>query len=230
MKPELSLVIPARNEEGNIETVVRGTTKVLDDARITHELIVVDDGSTDNTAAVVRTMMQAFPTLKLVSYPNGRGYGAAIRAGFDTAKGNIVGWMDGDNQTDPVIVADLFKVLQKSGCAMAKAVRVVRNESLWRRVQSSMFNLVFRALFGFYCRDVNAKPKLLRRSTERSLHIISSDWFIDAEIVIKLSRAKAPVLEMPIEWNERQRGSSSVNFSTGFEFLKNMGIYRFGRK
>ncbi|MDQ6709842.1 MAG: glycosyltransferase family 2 protein, partial [Candidatus Dormibacteraeota bacterium] len=98
---EISAVLPAYNEEANLEEVVRRTAEALAGCARVSEIIVVDDGSQDGSAAVLDRLKTTYPTLRVVRHPQNRGYGAAVRSGFNAARYSWVFMMDADNQFDP---------------------------------------------------------------------------------------------------------------------------------
>jgi len=98
---EISAVLPAYNEEANLDEVVRRTAEALASCVRTSEIIVVDDGSQDGSAAVLDRLKASYPTLRVVRHPHNRGYGAAVRSGFRAARYPWVFMMDADNQFDP---------------------------------------------------------------------------------------------------------------------------------
>mgnify|MGYP001812576054 CR=1 FL=1 len=96
--PSISLVLPAYNEADNIEPMVAEATPALEANADSHEIIVVDDGSADGTAAVTRRVMESYPNLRLVEHPVNKGFGAAVFTGFTSAKMDWIFYTDADRQ------------------------------------------------------------------------------------------------------------------------------------
>lgn len=224
--PDLSVVMPAYNEASHLEKNITSVAQTLGASAIAYELIVVDNGSTDETQPILARLAAANPRIMPVSLAQNAGYGGGIRAGFAHARGTAVGWMDADGQESPQDIVRVYHALVSSGAGLAKAVRRIRKESAFRRVQSGVFNFLFWVLFGSYTRDINAKPKVMTRAIYERLHLVSDDWFIDAELVIQLKKLGAPVAEVSIEWNERIAGKSHVHVGTALKFIYNMIAYR----
>lgn len=222
----LSLVVPAYNEADRLSDVVSALTEELRRAALIYELILVDNGSHDSTGAIARTLASQNPNIRVVTIEHNEGYGAGVLAGLAKAKGDIVGWMHADGQVKPADVVRLYRRMESGEYAMAKAVRIERDESRWRRLQSRAYNWLFRVLFGIPYRDINGTPKLLKREACEESRLVSKDWFLDPESVIKIVRRKLPLAEEEIHWNHRAGGASKVHLFTSLEFLRNMVLYR----
>lgn len=225
---ELSLVIPAYNEAENIGAVVRNLAAALRNSRDRFEIIVVNNGSQDNTSAVLKRLQGEIPELRTADvFPN-QGYGNGVLAGLAVAEGNILGWMHADNQVSPADVLLMYKNLKNRNLDFCKAVRVDRDEHWMRIIQSQVYNTFFRLLFGGKLRDINGTPKIFKRTLGEKLNLISRDWFLDPEIVIKALRRGANIGEVEIKWSIRPGGSSHVSSGTWIQFVKNMIKYKIG--
>jgi glycosyltransferase involved in cell wall biosynthesis len=224
---DLSIVLPAYNEGQHIEQVVDALAGALASTTISTEIIVVNNGSRDNTAAVLAAMTGTRSTLRVVSLAENQGYGGGILSGLAVAEGKVLGWTDADGQIEPMGIVYVYNALVNANATVAKAVRRTRNESLFRRVQSRVFNMLFHALFGGNVTDINAKPKLMVRSAYQALHLTSTDFFIDAELMIKAVQRRLPVAEATIEWHRRAGGKSHIRLNAALEFFLNMLKYRF---
>lgn len=222
-----SLVIPAYNECANVESTVRGIVRVLRAGGPEFEVVAVENGSTDNTGEVLSALEKEIPELRVVRvFPN-RGKGNGILAGLARASGDVLGFMDADNQVDPARVRDVYHTLVSESLDFCKTVRIERRESLFRILQSAVYNFLFRILFGGDNRDINSSPKIFTREFYERLDLTSRDWFLDPEIMIKGMRMGAKMGEVEIMWDSRKGGSSHVSLFTALEFVKNMILYRF---
>ena len=110
----LSIVLPAFNEEGNIVKAIEVATRVADRLCVDHEVIVVDDGSSDATAALVTERSLLDPRVRLVRHPRNLGYGEALHSGFRAARMDLVFFTDADNQFDPEQLEDLLPQLDRA--------------------------------------------------------------------------------------------------------------------
>lgn len=225
---ELSLVVPFYNEEENITNVVNGLRTTCEKALVNYELVLVNNGSTDNSASILEDLAKKEPNkIKVFKIPVNQGYGWGIINGLKNASGEYVGFMSGDGQTKPEDLLRVFRGISED-CKIVKAKRTVRNDGIARKVLSKACNLLFLALFNVKTSDVNGSPKILKNELLRKIAPTSKDWFIDAEIVIKAKYLNLKIKELPVEFLRREKGKSHVSFSTIFEFARNILNYRFG--
>ena len=222
----VSLVLPFYNEEASVEQVVSDLAQACRRSEWTIRLVCVQNGSRDRTGARLQQLAQTYPEVLVVEVPQNQGYGYGIQQGLLQASGEIVGYMDGDGQ---ILPEDMLHVLgrMKSDRA-AKAVRVWRGDGGLRQVVSWCYNRVFKILFRIPQRDVNAKPKFMRRADFLRISPISKDWFIDPEVMIKAAALGISWVEVPVEFRRRSRGQSSVRVQTALEFFRNLIRWRFG--
>lgn len=189
--------------------------------------LLVNNGSTDKTGQILKRMQKKFNEVKIITISQNLGYGYGIRMGLAQCKTAYLGFMCGDGQTDPEDVVRVVKVL-KSGPQFdaAKVVRKMRHDNLKRRAVSLIYNWIFSSLFLFPARDVNGTPKIFRREVYQKCQLVSNDWFIDAEFMLKIRLYGFHLKEIPTRFFERKAGISSVNLSTILEFIINIIIYR----
>ncbi|MBM3265148.1 MAG: glycosyltransferase family 2 protein [candidate division Zixibacteria bacterium] len=225
--PELSVVIPFFNEEACCEDVLYNLAAVLDREKIDYELIPVDNGSLDRTGDLLDRLAQSHDRIRVVTLPANEGYGWGILSGFRHSTGVYTGYMDGDAQVSPESLIRIYTELKSSGADLCKATRITRMDGLRRVTISRMYNMLFRGLFLCRVKDVNAKPKIMRRVCIDHLNLVSKDWFIDAEIVLKAHNAKMRIHEVAIEFLPRNKGKSKVKLTTVWEFINNLLRYYF---
>src|SRR5713226_6849013 len=158
---EISAVMPAFNEGANLEQSVGRMAAALQGHARAFEIIVVDDGSQDGTAAVLERLKAPHPSLRVVRHPVNRGYGAALRSGFTAAHFPWVFLMDADNQFDPAEVEVLLA--RAADADIVAGYREHRRDPLPRRLNAWEFFTLVRLLFGRLARDVNCAFKLIRR-------------------------------------------------------------------
>ncbi len=201
---EISGVLPAFNEEANLERSVLGLDRALDRYAPTHEIIVVDDGSRDGTADVLRRLQQTRSCVRVVSHERNQGYGAALRSGFAAARYGWIFVMDADNQFDPSELALL--VPRAGGADLVAGYRTVRRDPWVRRLNAWAFFTLARALFGYLARDVNCAFKLIRRELLMSLPLRSTGALISTELLARARRGGARVVEVPVQHFPRTAG------------------------
>ncbi|HHL38943.1 MAG TPA: glycosyltransferase family 2 protein [Deltaproteobacteria bacterium] len=226
-EPELSIAVPLYNEEENIERVIGELTERLDKEGVDYELVLVNNGSRDATPSLIERMASENERIRPVHLRENQGYGGGILAGLRLCRGRWVGYMWGDDQVVADDVLRVFRELRDGRLDLCKARRVERHDGLQRRLITKTYNAVFPLFFKVSTTDVNGCPKLMRREVFEALRIRSTDWFIDAEIMIKAERRGLAVGEVPVVFHERKKGSSSVNYRTVLEFIANMFRHRF---
>lgn len=225
----LSLVIPFFNESVNVTTVSEQVIAELRKAGISYELLLVDNGSHDDTRQRIQAVVQEHPEARLVIVERNVGYGAGVLEGLRHANGDVLGFMWGDGQVDPQSVVQVYQKVIQEGLAFCKATRVVRHDGWRRALLTSVGNRLFRWCFpAIRTWDINGNPKVFTREWYGQLTLTSMDWFLDAECVIKTSLAGVPMGEVPTESPPRQAGRSHVRWRTVVEFAWNLVRYRWG--
>ncbi len=224
---ELSVVLPAYNEGGGIRGVAEELARELRKVSVTFEVIVVNNGSTDNTTVVLCELQKTLPELVVVTvFPN-KGFGNGILAGLAQARGRVLGWMPGDGQLRSDDFVRGYTYLKKGAFDVVKGIRVIRNDSPFRLLQSKVYNTFFKTLFGVPYSDINAPPKLFTRPVYHAVKLVSKDWFLDAELILKAHAGGYHIGEAPLSGHLREWGSSKViKLLTVCEFIKNMLKYR----
>lgn len=222
--PALSLVMPALNEQEAIGATVRDLLDSFAAAAIALELIVVDNGSTDRTGAIVTELAAADPRVRLLRRDSGHGYGGGIRAGLTQAHAPWVGWINADGQIAPSDVVRVARAaLAAPGPALVKVRRASRADGFERVVVTIGWNLLANLLFpSLRSADVNGSPKLVRREWLAAHPLHSEDWFIDPELLLAARRAGIAVIEIAVAGLARGGGRSHVRLATLVEFFTNL--------
>jgi glycosyltransferase involved in cell wall biosynthesis len=194
------------NEEENIEQAVTAALAVL--ARVTdrYEVIVVNDGSRDRTGAIADRLAAANPFVRVVHHPVNRGYGAALRSGFASAKHPLVVLADGDNQFDLGELSVLTRALGPFD--IVSGYRITRHDSAVRRLYAFWYNRLARFLFDIPVRDVNCGFKVYRRHLlERLLpQLRSTGALINVEMLARARKLGATVTEVGVHHYPREAG------------------------
>lgn len=226
----LSVVVPFYNEAENIERVINGLVNHLEEASIDYELVLVNNGSRDETPHLLENLAQGKPErMKVVHVPVNQGYGWGIINGLKLANGEFIGYMCGDAQIKPEDVSRVFNCLKNGDYDLVKVRRATRKDGMIRRVLSTAYNLLFLVAFNVRTLDVNGSPKILRRESLAIMSPEAKDWFIDAEIMIKSKYLNLKIGEVPVEFLRREKNRSHVGFTTILEFAGNMLNYKLGR-
>jgi glycosyltransferase involved in cell wall biosynthesis len=225
-RPELSIVIPFYNEEACCEQVLHRLILELDQNGIDYQLLPVNNGSSDRTGEILDRCARDCPRLKVVTIHQNRGYGWGVISGLRQGEGEYLGYVDGDTQIPSSEVVRVFRHMVERNADIGKATRQQRLDGIKRKAISSVYNTFFKLLFACSVRDINAKPKILRRDCFHALDLQSMDWFIDAEIILKAQTRAMRVEEIEISFLPRREGVSKFRWSTVWEFVINILRYR----
>ena len=230
--PYFSLVVLCYRSGPAIIPFVDKMEKALSRCNFTWELVLVGnyiEGSDDETPRVVAELAKHKPNVRTVIRPKAGMMGWDMRMGLDAARGVYIGVIDGDGQFPPEsIIACLLKA-ELEDLDLTKTYRVRRDDGIYRRFVSSIYNALFKMLFGFKVRDINSKPKIIRRSKYELMHLRSNDWFADAEIIIRARELGLTIGETPVHFRSNDLRGSFVKPAAIFEFTANLLRYRFFR-
>jgi glycosyltransferase involved in cell wall biosynthesis len=202
---DISAVLPAYNEESNLKEAVSRVAAALERHARSWEIIVVDDGSRDGTRAILDKLLTTHPKLRVVRHPVNRGYGAAVRSGFDAARLGWVFLMDADNQFDPEDIGALLAAA--SDADIVAGYRRQRRDPLPRRLNAWAFFTLVRLLFGRLVRDVNCAFKLMRRDVLTQMALHSDGALINTEVLVLARQMHARIVEVPVQHFPRTSGS-----------------------
>ena len=207
MQDGVTLVFPARNEAGNIGRVVEEALRVLPGCAPEFEIVVVDDGSADGTAAEVEALSAREPRVRLARHARTRGYGAALRTGIAEARLPLVVLCDGDGQLDPADIPRVLEPLRRGDADVVAGRRRGRSDPPHRRIFSAAWSGLVRCLFAIAPRDPNCGLKALPRELARGLDLRSEGGFFSAELLGKAASAGLRVAEVAVAHRPRERGA-----------------------
>lgn len=203
----ISVFFPAFNDAKSIAPLVADALAILPTLASDYEVLIVNDGSTDATRAVLDELALAEPRVKVVHHPENMGYGAALRSGFSHASKDLIFYTDGDGQYDVRELAHLRPLLA-DGIDVVNGFKVKRSDERHRRVLGGVYNRVARAAFRLPIRDVDCDFRLLRRSAVRRIELASSSGAICIELIYKLRAAGCVFAEAPVRHYPRLNGRS----------------------
>lgn len=206
--PDLSVVLPAYNEAGSIEHVVRDMARYLGAAELSHEIHVVDDGSGDGTPDLLNALGSEVPALRVLRHRRNLGYGAALRSGIAAARGDYVLLADGDGQFRVEGVGELWK--RRHEADLVLGFRNPRRDPRLRRAAGWLYGRVIVPLaLGGRFRDVNCGFKLLRRRVVEQMELRSHGALFSAELLTRARLAGATWVEVGVDHVPRQCGSAT---------------------
>lgn len=205
--PELSVFLPAYNEEANVAQAVERVSAVAAQLGIEYEIIVVNDGSRDRTGDIVREMLPRVPHLRLEEhYPN-RGYGGALKAGFAAAKGEWIAFVPADNQFDFSEIGRFLALRNQADIICG--YRAKRQDNFIRRLNAFGWNTLVRLLFGYLCRDIDCGFKLVHRRVLEQVHLVSNGAMIDTELLAGARARGFRIAEVPVTHLPRLHGAAT---------------------
>jgi glycosyltransferase involved in cell wall biosynthesis len=198
---------PCYNDAKTIGGLVRRADAVLRTIADDYEVIVVNDGSADESAAVLAALHPEMPRLRVVTHERNRGYGGALRSGFSHAAKDLVFYTDGDGQYD-VGELPLLLMLLTDDTHAANGMKMARQDPPHRIFLGNLHKFVTRWLFWLPISDVDCDFRLIRRSLLDAITLESNSGSICVELVKKLQRAGAQFREVSVHHNSRQHGES----------------------
>jgi glycosyltransferase involved in cell wall biosynthesis len=207
--PSISLVLPAYNEADNIEPMVAEATPALEASADDYEIIVVDDGSADGTAAVTRQVMETHPHVRLIEHPVNQGFGAAVFTGFTSAEKDWIFYTEADRQ---FVLAELERFVPYMDQAdLIAGYRAPRRDPFLRVFYGKGWSMLCTLLFGYTVRDVDCGFKLFRREIIEQLapEIDSRGATFSIEWLVRAKRAGYRFVELPVSHRPRVAGSQT---------------------
>jgi len=208
--PQLSVVVPVYNEAPNAEALVGELRATLDRLTLTSEVVLVDDGSTDETFALLAAVCAADPRFRIVRLRRNFGQTAALSAGLDHASGGIIVTMDGDLQNDPADIPRLVAALDAGADVVNGWRRDRKDPFLSRQVPSIVANAIIGATTNVRIHDYGCGIKAFRVEIAKSLKLYGEMHRFIAAIAGDLG---ATVTEIPVNHRPRLRGSSKYGLS-----------------
>jgi glycosyltransferase involved in cell wall biosynthesis len=201
---DLSLVIPAYNEAGNLEEIVHQALGALPGLVSDFEVLVVDDGSTDGTSGLADRLAEKNERVRVVHHPHNLGYGQAQISGFRNARGELVALVPADNQFHIEDLARYLPLVKDADIVLG--IRTRRQDTWLRKVVSRIFNFSMALIFGLRLKDINW-VKLYKRRVLGAVDIECNGFAIDAEILVKAKSkgfrfAQVEVPHYPRRWGE----------------------------
>lgn len=204
----LSLVLPAYNEEANIEIVVNEALEEVPKVFERYEIIVVDDGSKDKTPEIVDRLAAAHPDhVRVIHHRPNKGYGAALTTGFRASKGDYMMFMDSDRQFKPEDLQLFEPYIGKAD--IIAGYRKKRNDPFYRFLIGYTFNTVVTILFGIHLRDIDCGFKIFRADVLKNMELTSPGALINTEIHAKAQRQGRSIIEVGVNHYPRLIGDQS---------------------
>lgn len=205
----ISVIMPAYDEAPNLAEVVPRTVAVLDAMATTYELVVVDDGSTDATPAVMADLVECHPGVRHLRLRRNCGKSAALQAGFERTEGEVVVLMDADGQDDPGEIPGLVDTLAR-GVDLVTGRRLVRNDRMIKRSTSKLYNRVTSVVTGVAGRDFNSGLKAMTRRVVDGLELYGE---LHRYVPVLAAWAGFQVSEVDVAHHPRVHGTTKFSRS-----------------
>jgi len=206
-RPSISAFFPCYNDESTIAGLIREADAQLRCATDDYEIVVVDDGSRDRSAAVLAELAQQMPQLRVVTHAVNRGYGGALRSGFAAATKELVFYTDGDGQYDvkemPIMLALLL-----NDTDFVNGMKMARSDPAYRVFAGNLHKFATRWAFWLPIDDVDCDYRLIRRSVLERIDLHSNSGSICVELVKRAQRAGARFRQVSVRHYSRQFGTS----------------------
>ena len=232
--PKLSVIVPVHNERRLVAELLRQLAAAPMPSIGRREVIVVDDGSTDGSAEIVRRLAGGDGGMRLIERPDNRGKGAALRAGIAAAGGDLIVFQDADLEYDPRDLETLARALGETGADAVYGSRFGRPRGrrfpgvheLGNRLITAWSNL----FTGLGLSDVETCYKMLRAPLVKAMTLRSNDFAIEVEVTARLARRGARVVEVPIGYRGRSRHEGKkITWRDGVRALIAVVRFRFDR-
>jgi glycosyltransferase involved in cell wall biosynthesis len=224
----LSVVIPVYNEAATVAAVLTqvAATGLVD------EILVVDDGSTDGTRALLEQLAPAHPGLRLIFQPVNLGKGAAVRTGITAARGELILIQDADLEYDPREYPGLLKPIEEGRADVVYGSRFLgagRGATMfWHMIANKMLTLMTNVLFNSILSDMETGYKVFRREVIQSIPLRSRRFDFEPEVTAKLLKRHIRIFEVPISFNPREYAEGKkIGLRDAFAAVWTLLKYRF---
>lgn len=214
----LSVFFPACNDSGTIASLVIRAVQVASTLTPDYEVIVIDDGSRDATPLILETLAAQFPEhVRVIHHPVNRGYGGALRSGFQAARKELIFYTDGDAQYDPAEMRLLWDHMTPE-VGWVNGYKISRSDPFHRIVVGRLYHHIVKRLFGLHVRDVDCDFRLIRRRVFDVVRLEKNSGVICLEMMKKFQDAGFAVAEVPVHHYHRTHGKSQFfNFRRVFK-------------
>jgi glycosyltransferase involved in cell wall biosynthesis len=217
----LSVFFPAYNDSGTIASMVIRAVKAASELTPDYEVLVIDDGSADATAAIADELARTYPGhVRAIHHPRNRDYGAALQTGFRSATKELIFYTDGDAQYDPAELAALWARMAPD-VDLVNGYKISRADPLHRIVIGRLYHHVVSTLFRLRLRDVDCDFRLMRRAIFERINLEKTSGIICVEMMKKIQDAGFRIVEVPVHHYHRAFGKS--------EFFNYRRLLRTGR-
>lgn len=209
VRRSLSVIVPAYCERENILDTLENVTRALEPLSLPHEILVIDDGSTDDTAALVEASLSRFPSVRLLANERNMGFGWSYRRGVDAASLGYIVMVHGDNAWGFETLREFFSHVGEADVIIGYTRRMARSRTWQRLAISKTFTLLVNLITQRWLTYYNGL-QIHRADVLKSLRIESSGYGFQAEVLVKSLRLAPTFIEVPMDLIERTQGESKA--------------------
>ncbi|HNT42154.1 MAG: glycosyltransferase family 2 protein [Bacteroidales bacterium] len=230
---DISIVVPLYNEEESLSELAAWINRVMTLHNLSHEVIMVDDGSSDRSWAVIQELRKQYPAIRGIRFRRNYGKSAALQVGFTAASGDVVITMDADLQDSPDEIPELFRMIKEEQLDLVSGWKKKRYDPLLtKRIPSKLYNFTVRMVSGIKLHDMNCGLKAYRNNVVKSVEVYGE---MHRYIPVLAKQAGfRKIGEKIVQHHERKYGSSKFGWSrfiNGFlDLLSVTFVSRFGKK
>jgi glycosyltransferase involved in cell wall biosynthesis len=210
MSIDISVVIPAKEEEGSLPELSQWISRVMQSHGFSYEVIFIDDGSEDNTWEVIRRISDADPSFKGIRFNRNFGKAAALQTGFRATQGKVVITMDADLQDSPDEIPELYKMITEQGYHLVSGWKKKRHDPISKTVPSKFYNYLTRKISGIQLHDFNCGLKAYQSTVVKNISVYG-DMHRYIPVIAKWAGFKK-ITEKVVEHRERKYGRSKFGF------------------
>jgi glycosyltransferase involved in cell wall biosynthesis len=225
--PEISVIVPIYNEAPNIEPLVMRLLESLKSIGRRFEIILVDDGSTDGSHDILKTLQSRTPELRVVIFRRNFGQSAAMTAGFDYARGEIIVSMDGDLQNDPKDISRLISKLEQDYDIVSGWRKDRKDPFVSRRLPSILANWLIGCTTGVRLHDYGCSLKAFRKDVAKNLLLYGD---LHRFIPVLANSYGAKIAEVEVAHHQRQHGKSKYGIGRTYRVLLDLILMLFFQK
>jgi glycosyltransferase involved in cell wall biosynthesis len=208
---EISVFFPAYNEESNLTNTVTKAEVVLEKVAKKWEIIIINDGSKDDTLKIANTLVKKNKNIKVINHSQNRGYGAALKSGLYGSKYDLICFTDSDGQFDFKEVSRLYEKMLSSKSDLVIGYYLHRKVPFYRIWGSFVWQLAVFILFGLKVRDIDCGFKILKKKVVDTIPKLESERgpFISSEFLIKAKKARFKIVELGVNHYPRKSGEAT---------------------
>ena len=219
--------MPVYNEKDTIGEILRRVERV----RLAHEIVVVDDGSSDGTRQVLQRLARRRPRLHLILHEGNRGKGAAVRTGIAAARGDLILIQDADLEYDPRDYRALLAPIREGKADVVFGSRFLgaprRPTMFWHMVANKLLTLLTNILYNSILSDMETGYKVFRREVIQSIPLRARGFEFEPEITAKLLKRRVRIFEVPVSFNPREYSEGKkIGLRDAFEAVWALVKYR----